>query len=236
MAEELPYVAETRKALNALIAGVDQMATHILSRDASDQDLGRRVADLTRRLNETEQRAILSEQRSDTLAEKAARNDRLEDASEKLIAALDRLPLTMEDAAIVPGTTKPAIASVRHLRLADRDGSQARLESSNEMSKKPRARDHAWEALVDVTNANEAAERGRLNTALSAIKSAWESEGGRPEDLAEEIPLRADAYRALWPSMALTPTALAVHWKRVMGEQATKKGASKLIDEMKKEK
>lgn len=101
----------------------------------------------------------------------------------------------------------------------------------------PRAKDLAWEALVEVTNANEAMERGRLNTALKAIKHAWHTEGGRPEDLAEEIPRRAQAYRTLWPGMSLTPTALAVHWKRVMAEQANQQqGARKLIDEMKEEK
>lgn len=100
---------------------------------------------------------------------------------------------------------------------------------------KPRERDLAWESLVKVTNANEAAERGRLNTALRAIRLAWEDEGGRPEDLHKEIPLRAESYRALWPRMSLTPTALAVHWKRVAAERSLRRGTKGIIDDMRKE-
>lgn len=100
----------------------------------------------------------------------------------------------------------------------------------------PRKRDLAWEALVEVTSANEAMERGRLNTSLKAIRVAWESEGGLPEDLHLEIPRRAQAYRAMWPQMALTPTALAVHWKRVVAQrEIIPKGSKSLIDEMRKE-
>lgn len=101
------------------------------------------------------------------------------------------------------------------------------------MTKKKRERDLAWEALVETTNANEAMERGRLNTSLRAIKLAWESEGGRPEDLHEEIPRRGAAYRVMWPRMALTPTALAVHWKRVIVQQP--KGAKGIIDDLRRE-
>ena len=99
------------------------------------------------------------------------------------------------------------------------------------MTRKP---DPDFDALVEVTNANIASDRGGLNTALKAIKHAWHDEGGRPEDLAAEIPLRAAAYRKLWPSMSLTPTALAVHWKRVMAEQVNQQqGSRKIIDDMK---
>ena len=76
-------------------------------------------------------------------------------------------------------------------------------------------------------------ERGRLNTSLKAIKIAWHDEGGRPEDLHEEIPRRAAAYQKMWPSMALTPTALAVHWKRVIAQ--VPKGPKGLIDELRRE-
>jgi hypothetical protein len=101
------------------------------------------------------------------------------------------------------------------------------------MTKNPRKRDLDWDALVLVTSANEAIERGRLNTSLKAIKVAWESEGGRPEDLHEEIPRRAQAYHDMWPEMALTPTALAVHWRRVMAQR--RKGVKGTIDEMRRE-
>ena len=99
-----------------------------------------------------------------------------------------------------------------------------------------RKRDLDWEALVEATSANEAAERGRLNTALKAIRVAWESEGGLPEDLHYEIPRRAQAYHEMWPNMALTPTALAVHWKRVVAQrEIIPKGSKSLIDEMRRE-
>ena len=84
-----------------------------------------------------------------------------------------------------------------------------------------------------MTNANEAMERGRLNTSLKAIKIAWHEEGGTPDDLHEEIPRRAEAYRKMWPSMALTPTALAVHWKRVIAQAP--KGTKGMIDELRRE-
>lgn len=99
-----------------------------------------------------------------------------------------------------------------------------------------RKRDLDWEALVEVTSANEAIERGRLNTALKAIRVAWESEGGLPEDLYLEIPRRAQAYHEMWPNMALTPTALAVHWKRVVAQRdIIPKGSKSLIEEMRRE-
>jgi len=98
-----------------------------------------------------------------------------------------------------------------------------------------RKRDKDWEALVKVTNANEAIERGRLNTALKAIKIALEDEGGRPADLHKEIPLRAQAYRVVWPQMSLTPTALAVHWKRVAAERSLRRGSRGIIDELRRE-
>lgn len=98
-----------------------------------------------------------------------------------------------------------------------------------------RPRDLDWDALVEVTAANEAAERGRLNTALKAIRHAWDSEGGRPEDLHEEIPRRAKAYHDMWPNMALTPTALAVHWKRVMAQKQVRTPQQQALDELRKE-
>lgn len=100
-----------------------------------------------------------------------------------------------------------------------------------------RAKDLDFEALAKVTNANIEMERGRLNIALRAIKIAWESEGGRPEDLAREIGLRGEAYREVWPKMTITPTALAVHWHRVMAELAQRKSPQqRAIDELRKEK
>jgi hypothetical protein len=92
--------------------------------------------------------------------------------------------------------------------------------------------DLAFEALERVTHANRAMERGKLNTALKAIKDAWHREGGLPEDLPWEIELRADAYRKKWPGITLTPTALATHWFRVVAEQT---GQQQALDELRRE-
>jgi hypothetical protein len=98
-----------------------------------------------------------------------------------------------------------------------------------------RKRDLDFETLVEVTNTNIAIGRGKVNVALAAIKVAWQSEGGRPEDLHKEIRLRAAAYREVWPTLTLTPTALAVHWKRVAAERTQKRGSKGIIDEMRRE-
>jgi hypothetical protein len=85
----------------------------------------------------------------------------------------------------------------------------------------PRAIDLCWEALVEETAANPEMERGKLNTALRAIKTCAFGEGFVDEQgVATEIHLRAQAYRNLWPHLTLTPTALATHWRRVMVQTA----------------
>lgn len=103
----------------------------------------------------------------------------------------------------------------------------------------PRAPDLDFEVLERVTNANRDVERGKLNAALKAIRGAWEREGGLPEDLHEEIPRRAEAYRLLWPEMVLTPTALSSHWSRVAAERArlakAKSPQEQALDELRKE-
>ena len=76
--------------------------------------------------------------------------------------------------------------------------------------------DLAWEALVRETASNPAMERGALNKALKAIREAYYSEGLLEEDLPGEIHTRALAYKRTFPNAALTPTALAKHWFRVM--------------------
>lgn len=84
-----------------------------------------------------------------------------------------------------------------------------------------RERDVAWETLVRETHANPAMERGALNTALKAIREACFMDGLHPDGVAEEIVLRAAAYRQTFPGLTLTPTALAKHWNRVMFRQET---------------
>ena len=81
-----------------------------------------------------------------------------------------------------------------------------------------RATDHGFDALVEVTGANVAVERGAINAALKAIKDALagEVEG---ELLGQVIRDMAARYRRLWPDMTLTPTALAKHWNRILAEE-----------------
>jgi len=100
------------------------------------------------------------------------------------------------------------------------------------MSRRP---DPAFDALVEVTRANVEMERGRLNTSLKAIRIAWENEGGLPQDLPREIGLRAEAYKRAMPKMMLTPTALAVHWSRVVEESASKTPQEQAMEELRKE-
>ena len=78
------------------------------------------------------------------------------------------------------------------------------------------ARDFAWDALVDVTQANPSVERGAINKALSAIREAAKMDGLAEEDVPQEIRRRAAAYRRTYPQMAMTPMALAKHWFRVI--------------------
>lgn len=100
------------------------------------------------------------------------------------------------------------------------------------MTRRP---DPAFDALVEATRANVEMERGRLNAALKAIRIAWQREGGLPEDLPREIPLRAKAYKLAMPKMMLTPTALAVHWSRVIEESSSKTAQEQAMEELRKE-
>jgi hypothetical protein len=78
-------------------------------------------------------------------------------------------------------------------------------------------RDYAFEALADVSATDWNTGRGELNSALKSIR---EQEPDLPDSylLSAEIHERAKMYRALFENAALTPTALAKHWKRVKEE------------------
>jgi hypothetical protein len=95
--------------------------------------------------------------------------------------------------------------------------------------------DLAFEALERVTSANRHMERGRLNTALRAIRSAWKEEGGLEDDLPREIELRADAYHDMWPMLTITPTALATHWYRVMKQAQAKTPQQRAVDQLREQ-
>jgi hypothetical protein len=77
--------------------------------------------------------------------------------------------------------------------------------------------DLSFETLVEVTSATVSSERGALNSALKQIREA--SPDLDDADLAVLIRMKATQYRAAYPSVALTPTALAKHWGRVEVEQ-----------------
>jgi hypothetical protein len=80
--------------------------------------------------------------------------------------------------------------------------------------------DHGWEALVEVTNANVAQERGALNRALSVIRDTETRSDYRPsgEELALMIRHRANLYREVFPTMPLTASALAKWWGKLEEE------------------
>lgn len=72
--------------------------------------LEQRERDLQARHEDTEQRARTYERRADEFEAKADRLDEVEGLCEKLLASLDRLPLKMEDAGIIPGIVSFEIA------------------------------------------------------------------------------------------------------------------------------
>lgn len=80
-----------------------------------------------------------------------------------------------------------------------------------------------WDALVEATHADERVESGRIAAALKSIRlvaSADLNLGSYPEldesTIASEIRVRAKLYRERWPTVELTPTALAANWSRVL--------------------
>jgi hypothetical protein len=82
-----------------------------------------------------------------------------------------------------------------------------------------RERDEAWEMLVRVTRANPDFERGQLNVALKSIRTCCANDGIPPNDVAATIELHARYYHETFAGCALTPTALARHWYRVVPQQ-----------------
>lgn len=85
-----------------------------------------------------------------------------------------------------------------------------------------RARDLGYETLAEVTATDQNEGRGKLNAALASIRR--QSPGLEPELEASTIRQRAVQYRRMWPTMTLTPNALAAHWLRI-DEEAKRLGA-----------
>ena len=83
-----------------------------------------------------------------------------------------------------------------------------------------RQRDYAYEALAEVTASDPEVARGELNAALRDIRKMEPevAEIGDSYLLGDVIHGRAKMYRAVFESAALTPTALAKHWLRVLEE------------------
>jgi hypothetical protein len=91
-----------------------------------------------------------------------------------------------------------------------------------------RVRDYAYEALAEVTACDQEVARGQLNAALRDIR-AQEPALASIEDsylLSAEIYDRGKMYRAMFPDIALTPNALAKHWKRVKEDAPKKRGSN----------
>ena len=84
-----------------------------------------------------------------------------------------------------------------------------------------RERDYAYEALAETTSTDPSTGRGELNAALKSIRT--QSEITDSFVLSVEIHDRAARYRSLFENAALTPTALAKHWKRVFEETKPRK-------------
>lgn len=88
-------------------------------------------------------------------------------------------------------------------------------------------RNYAFEALAEVTATDWEVGRGQLNAALKSIRAQTEIKDDYL--LADEIHERGKMYRALWPEITLTPTALAKHWVRLPEElKNMKRGGSNL--------
>jgi len=73
----------------------------------------------------------------------------------------------------------------------------------------------AYQAVADATDADPSLEAGAIAAATKAILAAHRAEHDTEAGVAAEIRHRAQRYRHAWPRMALTPTALATHWRRI---------------------
>ena len=76
-----------------------------------------------------------------------------------------------------------------------------------------RRTDSAFDALCQATGTNPAelttSARGKLNKALAEIRGAWR---GSPDDLPDEILIRATRYLSQFGDARITDVALAKHW------------------------
>jgi len=88
---------------------------------------------------------------------------------------------------------------------------------------------------VEETRANPYYERGAINKALQGIRAAAFHEGLLEEDVHVEIRLRAEMYRDRWPTVELTPGALAKHWYRVAAPRDRQTEQQRTLERLKRE-
>lgn len=83
----------------------------------------------------------------------------------------------------------------------------------------PRPKDELFEAMVSEIGVNPAtltgSERGRINKALKELREV----GATPEELRG----RAAAYRAKFPDVVVTATALSANWSMLVSKRTAKK-------------
>lgn len=90
---------DPKRSLEDLADALADMDTIISAQRASNENMNSRLID-------AERRATLYERRANDYQAKAKRTEALEDACEKLVIAMNRLPTRMEDAGII-STTAP---------------------------------------------------------------------------------------------------------------------------------
>lgn len=106
----------------------------------------------------------------------------------------------------IPSLAKPSQESKNKIAP---DGAKERFSE-----KKERPPDLLWEAMIEVCGLDGGTptdrERKAWNGAVKSLRSAGATPG--------EIRARARCYRARWPGISLTPTALARRWTECVAE------------------
>src|SRR5215471_377805 len=94
-----------------------------------------------------------------------------------------------------------------------------RYLSREEIRMAERERDQVWDALIEVCGYTEpytTDERGRANTARKELMSLYGEEAAFV--LPAMIRERAEAWKRVYPEIALTPQALTGNWSSIIGK------------------
>lgn len=112
-------VLRTRSALAEILAAVDELEAHIKQLAAVANEALVRAEEAEKRAKTAardradaeyiKERVARAEQRLEELTPKVDRMDDLEDACRKMLSALEKLPVKMEDAGMMQTITPPAI-------------------------------------------------------------------------------------------------------------------------------